>query len=97
MLFDLHIGAASQTVDPASWKPNMMCRVNGSPGYSVTHPTPSKCKPTGIALACAAGFFICAQPAIPAKAAPATNEFSNSFFIPRKSNVVAATFVDVGL
>ncbi len=41
-------------------------------------------------------FFIWAQPAIPAKAAPATNEFSNSFFIRSKSKVVAATIVDVG-
>ena len=75
----------------------MICGVQGSPAYSETRPTWSKRNPAGIALACTGGFFIWAQPAIPAKAAPATNEFSNSFFIPRKSNVVAATFVDVGL
>jgi hypothetical protein len=37
-------------------------------------------------LTCAGGFFIWAQPAMPVRAAPATNECNKSFFIPKKSN-----------
>jgi hypothetical protein len=59
----------------------MICGVHGSPGYNVTEPTWSKRKPVGTALACAAGFFICAQPAIPARATPAITQLNNSFFI----------------
>jgi hypothetical protein len=67
-------GAPSQTVDPALRKLNMICGVHGSPGNSVTAPTWSNRKPVGTALAWAAGFFICAQPAIPATAAAAMNK-----------------------
>jgi hypothetical protein len=74
-------GAPSQTVDPALRKLNMICGVHGSPGYNVTEPTLSKRTPAGTALACAGGFFICAQPAIPANAAPAITQLNNSFFI----------------
>jgi hypothetical protein len=74
-------GAPSQTVDPAPRKLNMICGVHGSPGYSVTEPTLSKRTPAGTALACAAGFFVWAQPAIPARAAPARIQINKSFFI----------------
>src|SRR5262249_6859092 len=38
-------------------------------------------KPVGTALACAGGFFICAQPARPARAAPATSGVNENFLI----------------
>jgi hypothetical protein len=81
-------GAASQTDDPALRKLNMICGVHGSPGNKVTEPTLSKRKPAGTALTCAAGFFICAQPAIPAAAVPATTQFNNSFFISTESELL---------
>jgi len=74
-------GAPSQTVDPALRKLNMICGAQGSPGNSVTEPTWSNRKPVGTALAWAGGFFICAQPAIPARAAPATNDANENFRI----------------
>src|SRR5512132_3265156 len=63
----------------------MICGVHGSPGNSVTEPTWSKRTPAGTALTCAAGFLICAQPAIPARAAPAITQLNNSFFISTES------------
>ena len=67
----------------------MICGVHGSPGYSVTEPTLSKRTPAGTALACAAGFFIWAQPAIPARAAPAITQINKSFFISTESELLA--------
>jgi len=81
-------GAPSQTVDPAPWKSNMICGVQGSPAYSETRPTWSKRNPAGIALACTGGFFIWAQPAIAARALPAMNKFNGSFFISDKSELL---------
>jgi hypothetical protein len=80
------LGAASQAVDRVPRKSNMICGVHGSPAYSETRPTWSKRKPAGIALACGSGFFVWAQPAIPARVAPAKNEYNKNFFIPEKSN-----------
>jgi hypothetical protein len=57
-VFVSYFGAASQTVDPALRKLNMICGVQGSPGNSVTEPTWSNRKPVGTALICAAGLFI---------------------------------------
>src|SRR5262249_36679980 len=74
-------GAASQIVDPARRKSNMICGVHGSPANNVTLPTWSKRRPAGAALACGTGFFTCAQPAIPASAVPAINKLTKSFFI----------------
>jgi hypothetical protein len=78
-------GAPSQVVDPALRKLNIICDVHGSPGYSVTEPTWSNRKPAGTALTCAAGFFIWAQPAIPARAATAMNKLTENFLIRSKS------------
>jgi hypothetical protein len=64
----------------------MICGVQGSPGNSVTEPTWSNRKPVGTALACTAGFFICAQPAIPARAVPAINKFNKLLFIAKNQN-----------
>lgn len=77
--------APSQIVEPALRKLNMICGVHGSPGNSVTEPTWSKRKPVGAALACVGGFFICAQPARPAKAVPAMNKVIKSFFIAKNT------------
>src|SRR6266853_5165666 len=63
----------------------MICVVQGSPAYSETRPTSSKRRPAAIALACAAGFFTSAQPAIPARAAAAMSKFNENFFIAKKS------------
>src|SRR5437867_4007918 len=65
----------------------MICVVHGSPAYSETRPTCSERRPVAIDLACAAGFLICAQPAIPARAAPAINERNKNFFIPKRSEL----------
>lgn len=73
--------APSETVEPALRKLNMICGVHGSPGNRVTEPTWSNRKPVGAALACAGVFFICAQPARPAKPAPAINNANESFLI----------------
>src|SRR5437870_7357281 len=70
----------------------MNCRVHGSPAYTVTRPTRAKRDPTGAALTCTAGFFTWAQPAIPAKAAPAINEYNKNFFIPKRSKLLAKRF-----
>src|SRR5437588_8053710 len=70
----------------------MICVVHGSPAYSVTRPTCSKREPTAAALTCTAGFFTCAQPAIPARAAPAINEYNKNFFIPKRSELLAKRF-----
>src|SRR5262245_29796369 len=59
----------------------MICGVHGSPANRLTRPISSKCKPVGIALACTGGFFTCAQPAIPARAAPAINKADEKFLI----------------
>src|SRR5262249_5766301 len=61
----------------------MICGVHGSPGNIVTEPTWSNRKPVGAALACAGGCFICAQPAIPARAAAAMNNANEKFLIPK--------------
>ena len=71
---------------PCARKLNMICGVHGSPGYSVTEPTWSKRTPAGTALACAGGFFICAQPAIPARAAPAITQINKAFSYRRNRN-----------
>jgi hypothetical protein len=81
--------ALSQIVEPALRKLNMICGVHGSPGNSVTEPTWSKRKPVGAALAGDGGFFICAQPAMPARAAPAITHVKKSFFISTKSEQLA--------
>src|SRR5262245_51158572 len=70
----------------------MICGVHGSPAYSVTDPTLSNRNPADIALTCAAGFFICAQPGIPASAAPTMNEIIKTFFIAKKSELLAGSF-----
>jgi hypothetical protein len=80
-------GAASQTVDPAPWKSNMIGDVHGSPANSETRPTWSKRKPAGTALACGVGFFIWAQPAIPAKAIPVISQLNEEFFIPKNIHI----------
>jgi len=82
-------GAPSQTVDLALRKLNMICGVHGSPGNSATEPTWSNRTPVGTGLACAAGFFICAQPAIPARAADAMTQFNKNFFISTESELLA--------
>jgi hypothetical protein len=64
----------------------MICGVHGSPGNSLTEPTWSKRTPAGTALTCAAGFFIWAQPAIPAKAAAAINKLNKMLFIAKNQN-----------
>src|SRR5512132_3534676 len=66
----------------------MICGVHGSPGNSVTEPTWSKRTPAGTALTCAAGFFICAQPAIPARATPAMTQGNKNFFISTESELL---------
>jgi hypothetical protein len=63
----------------------MICGVHGSPENSVTKPTWSNRTPAGTALTCGAGFFICAQPAIPAKAAAAMNKLTENLLIRSKS------------
>src|SRR6266446_2978962 len=63
----------------------MICVVHGSLTYNETRPTSSKRRPAAIALACAAGFFTSAQPAIPARAAAAMSKFNENFFIAKKS------------
>jgi hypothetical protein len=63
----------------------MICGVHGSPGNSVTEPTWSNRKPVGTALACAAGFFTCAQPAIPVRTTPAINKCIGNVFTLNKS------------
>jgi hypothetical protein len=65
----------------------MICGVHGSPGNRATEPTWSNRTPVGIALACVAGFFICAQPAIPARAAAAMTKFEKSLFISKESEL----------
>jgi len=85
-------GAPSETVDPVLRKLNMICGVHGSPGYRLTEPTWSKRTPVGTALICAAGFFICAQPATPARAAAAMNEINKNFFIPNESELLVKSF-----
>src|SRR5437870_13786871 len=70
----------------------MNCRVHGSPAYTVTRPTRAKRDPTAAALTCTAGFFTWAQPAIPARAAPAINEYNKNFFIPKRSELLAKRF-----
>src|SRR6266404_6473540 len=70
----------------------MICDAQGSPAYSVTHPTRSKRELTAAALTCAAGFFTWAQPAIPARAAPAINQCNKNFFISKKSELLATHF-----
>src|SRR5215831_3496774 len=67
----------------------MICGVHGSPAKRLTRPIWSKCKPVGIALACAAGFFTCAQPTIPARAAPAINNVNKNFLITNESELLA--------
>jgi len=67
----------------------MICGVHGSPGYSVTEPTWSKRTPAGTALTGVIGFFIWAQPAIPVRAAPATTQVDNNFFISAQSELLA--------
>jgi hypothetical protein len=67
----------------------MICGVHGSPANKLTDPILSKRKPAGTALICAAGFFIWAQPAIPASAAPAMTQLNKSFFISMESELLA--------
>jgi hypothetical protein len=81
------LGAASQAVDRVPRKSNMICGVHGSPAYSETRPTWSKRKPAGIALACGSGFFIWAQPAIPAIAIPVISQLNEKFFIPKNIHI----------
>ena len=75
----------------------MICGVHGSPGYSVTEPTWSKRTPAGTALACAGAFFICAQPAMPARAATAMNEVNKNFLIPNESELLAKSVRKISL
>src|SRR5262245_25143557 len=83
------LGAPSQTVDPALRKLNIICGVHGSPGNRVTEPTWSNRKPVATALACGTGFFICAQPAIPARATAPMTQFNRTFFISTESEFLA--------
>src|SRR5262249_14548143 len=85
----------SQTVDPPLRKLNMICGVQGSPGNIATEPTWSNRKPAGTALACASGFFTCAQPDIPARAAATINNANEGLPIPTNPEKSRCSYICV--
>ncbi len=71
----------------------MIWGVHGSPANRLTRPIWSKCKPVGIALACAGGFFTCAQPA--SNAAAATDKINAEFFISENAELLGEDLTPV--